>query len=188
MKIIDQNIDFVKYDFGSIIKESDCVEAKKIIKQIIDSGNYFENSPKFQTKENIFNRREDVWLKFRMSFIFAAFMYLGREVKISNFQSWSFVTSLNHPEDRENLWHNHQFENAKTVSGIFYLHIPEDVDNYDTCGTEFAPLGMEDPERLFVRPTPYSWLIYPGKIWHRPGIVQSFQDRYVIAADMEFKD
>jgi hypothetical protein len=60
------------------------------------------------------------------------------------------------------------------------------VDNYDTCGTEFAPNGLEDSERVFVKPTPYSWLIYPGKIWHRPGIVQSFQDRYVIAADMEF--
>jgi hypothetical protein len=186
MKIIEQSSDFVKYDFSSVIKEQDCEAAKRIIKQIIESGNYFENSPKFQTKENIFNRSEDVWLKFRMSFMFAAFMYLGREVKITNLQSWSFITSLNHPEDREKLWHNHQFQGAKTVSGIFYLHIPGDVDNYDTCGTEFAPNGLEDSERVFVKPTPYSWLIYPGKIWHRPGIVQSFQDRYVIAADMEF--
>jgi hypothetical protein len=186
MQIIDQNSDFTKYDFSGVIKESDCVEAKRIIKQVIDSGNYFENSPKFQTKENIFNRPEDVWLKFRMSFMFAAFMYLGREVKITNLQSWSFMTSLNHPENRDDLWHNHQFQGAKTVSGIFYLHIPEDVDNYDTCGTEFAPQGLEHPDRVFVRPSPYSWLIYPGKLWHRPGIVQSYQDRYVLAADMEF--
>jgi hypothetical protein len=186
MMIIDQNLDFVKYDFSSIITKTDCEHAKDIVEKIIASGNYFENSPKFQTKENIFNRPEEVWLKFRMSFIFACFMYLGKEVKITNLQSWSFMTSLNHPENQDDLWHNHQFENAKTVSGIFYLHIPDDVANFDLCGTEFAPNGVDDPKRVMIRPSYFSWLIYPGKLWHRPGVVQSFNNRFVIAADMEF--
>ncbi len=95
------------------------------------------------------------------------------------------MTSLKHPENRDALWHDHQCEN-KTVSGILYLHIPDDVSNYDLCGTEFAPNGIDGNDKFFIRPTPYSWLIYPGKILHRPGIVQSHSDRYILAADIEF--
>jgi hypothetical protein len=29
-------------------------------------------------------------------------------------------------------------------------------------------------------------MIYPGKIWHRPGVLQSEDDRFIVAADMEF--
>ena len=29
-------------------------------------------------------------------------------------------------------------------------------------------------------------MIYPGKVWHRPGVVQSMEDRYIVAADLEF--
>lgn len=184
-KVIDEAYDFRKYDFSSIIKQEDCVQAMSVIDSIIASGNYFENSPKFQTKENIFARNEECWLKFRMSFIFAAFMYLGKEVQIKRLQSWSFVTSLNHPEDRDRLWHDHQCEN-KTVSGILYLQIPNDVANYDLCGTEFAPSGLDGNDKFFIRPAPYSWLMYPGKTLHRPGVVQSHLNRYVLAADIEF--
>lgn len=183
--IIDEAHDFRKYDFSSVITQADCDQAVGVIRQIIADGNYFENSPKFQTKENIFGRHEECWLKFRMSFMFAAFMYLGREVSIKRLQSWSFMTSLKHPEDREFLWHDHQCEN-KTVSGILYLEIPDDVENHDLCGTEFAPNGLLAPERFFVRPAKYTWLIYPGKTMHRPGIVQSHKDRLILAADIEF--
>ena len=29
------------------------------------------------------------------------------------------------------------------------------------------------------------WLIFPGKTWHRPGILDSKEWRYIVAADME---
>jgi len=93
MNIIDSNDTFRKYDFSSTITQDDVNEAITIIKGIIDSGNYWENSPKFQTKENIFARPESVWLKFRMSFLFSIFMYMGREVKVGKMQAWSFMTN-----------------------------------------------------------------------------------------------
>ena len=187
--VIDQNETFKKFNFGSVITPQDNAEAIGIIKQIIAEGNYFTNSPKFQTKENIFARSEAVWLKYRMSFLFSVFMYLGREVKVSNMMAWSFMTNLEGAEDREKLWHHHwhpQNPNSRMLSGVFYLHIPEDVKDRDYCGTEMAPNGPEQDGKLYVTPTDYNWLIYPSNQWHRPGIVQSNDYRFILAVDVEY--
>jgi len=189
-KVIDQDTVFKKFDFGSVIKESDNLEACEIVKSIIADGNYFTNSPKYQTKENIFSRTEAVWLKYRMSFLFSVFMYLGREVKVGNMMAWSFMTNLEGAEDREKLWHHHwhpQHPNSKMLSGIWYLHIPNDVKDRDYCGTEMAPEGVNSENKFFVKPTDYNWLIYPSNHWHRPGIVQSNQYRFVLAVDVEYQ-
>jgi hypothetical protein len=188
-KVIDSNEVFQKFDFSSVITEQDNQEAIRIIKSIVADGNYFTNSPRYQTKENIFARPEAVWLKYRMSFLFSVFMYLGREVKVNNMMAWSFMTNLEGAEDRENLWHHHWHptnDTAKMLSGILYLHIPDDVKDYDYCGTEMAPNGPGGEGRLFVKPAEYTWLVYPSNQWHRPGIVQSNQYRFILAADIEY--
>ena len=188
-QVIDQNAVFRKFDFSSVITEHDNQEACDIIKDIIANGNYFKNSPKFQTQENIFGRKETIWLKYRMSFLFSVFMYLGREAKVSNMMAWSFMTNLEGAENRDNLWHHHWHPSspqAKMMSGIFYLHIPEDVKDRDYCGTEMAPNGVNSEDKFFVRPSDYTWLIYPSDQWHRPGIVQSNQYRFILAADVEY--
>lgn len=190
MQVIDQNEIFKKYDFSSIITRKDDQEACSIIKNIIASGNYFTNSPKFQTKENLFQRQESLWLKYRMSFLFSVFMYLGREVKVSNMMAWSFMTNLSNSEDRNRLWHNHwhpQNPGSRMMSGIWYLHIPDDVKDLDYCGTEMAPNGPEEEGKYFVRPSFGQWLIYPGEQWHRPGIPQSENYRFVLAVDVEYQ-
>jgi hypothetical protein len=189
LKVIDQDTVFRKFDFSSIITEQDNQEACEIIKKIIADGNYFTNSPKFQTKENIFARTEPIWVKYRMSFLMSVFLYLGQEVKVSNMMAWSFMTNLEGAENREKLWHNHwhpQNLNSKMMSGVFYLHIPKDVKDRDYCGTEMAPNGVEGDDKFFVRPTDGNWLIYPSDQWHRPGIVQSNDYRFVLAVDVEY--
>jgi hypothetical protein len=187
--VIDQNNIFRKFDFSSTISKEDNTEAIGIIKNIIADGNYFTNSPKYQTQENIFARPETVWLKYRMSFLFSAFMYLGREVKVNNMMAWSFMTNLEGAEDRETLWHDHWHPtnpDAKMLSGIFYLHIPEDVKDRDYCGTEMAPNGPNGNGKFFVRPSDYNWLLYPSNQYHRPGVVQSNDYRFILAADVEY--
>ena len=187
--VIDQNNIFRKFDFSSTISKEDNTEAIGIIKNIVADGNYFKNSPKYQTQENIFARPETVWLKYRMSFLFSVFMYLGREVKVNNMMAWSFMTNLEGAEDREKLWHNHWHPtnpNAKMLSGIFYLHIPEDVKDRDYCGTEMAPNGPQGEGKFFVRPSDYNWLLYPSNQWHRPGVVQSNDYRFILAVDIEY--
>lgn len=187
--VISQN-DLVKsYDFSSVISIEDDLRACETIKQIIADGNYFVNSPKFQTKENIFARPEPLWLKYRMSFLFAVFMYLGREVKVSEMMAWSFMTNLQGAENRDNLWHHHwhpKNPNAKMLSGVYYLKIPDDVQDRDYCGTEIAPNGVAGDGKFFVRPGVGNWIIYPSSTWHRPGIVQSNQFRFILAADVEY--
>jgi hypothetical protein len=189
LTVIDQNAVFRKFDFSSIITEQDNQTACGIIRDIVADGNYFTNSPKFQTKENIFARTEPIWVKYRMSFLMSVFMYLGREVKVGNMMAWSYMTNLEGAENRDNLWHNHWHPsqpNAKIMSGIFYLHIPKDVKDRDYCGTEMAPNGVDQDGKFFVRPTDGNWLIYPGDQWHRPGIVQSDQYRFILAVDVEY--
>jgi len=187
--IIDKNSsDIVKqYNFSSIIGQHDVDEAIGIIKSIIDSGNYFTNSPPYQTKENIFGRSETVWLKYRMSFLMSVFMYLGREVRVSNMMAWSFMTNTATQENRDTYWHHHDKHGTKSLSGIMYLHIPKDVKDITTCGTEIAPNGPDGDGKYFIQPNSFSWFIYPSETWHRPGIAQSDEYRFIIAADVSYE-
>ena len=160
MNIIDQNLLCRRFDYSSLINDNDDEAICDIVKGIIDSGNYFTNSPRYQTKENLFGRNEAVWLKMKMTFLVSVFLYLGKEVKVSNVNAWSFMTSLDGAESRDALWHNHLPDTSKTkMSGIYYAHIPADVEDIRTCGTEFAPNGLNSSERFFVAPTKKSWLI-----------------------------
>jgi hypothetical protein len=190
LPIIEENTLVRKFNFSSLITKQDDSEACNVIRQIVADGNYFTNSPKFQTKENLFSRPESVWLKYRMSFIFSVFMYLGREVKVSEMMAWSYMTNLEGAENRDKLWHEHwhpKNPNSKMMSGIFYLHIPDDVKDRDYAGTEIAPHGPEGDGKFYVRPTDGTWLIYPSNTYHRPGIVQSNQYRFILAADIEYQ-
>ena len=189
LKVIDQDAVFRKFDFSSVITEQDNQTACGIIRDVVANGNYFTNSPKFQTKENLFARSEPIWVKYRMSFLMSVFMYLGREVKVSNMMAWSYMTNLEGVENRDNLWHNHWHPsqpNAKMMSGIFYLHIPKDVKDRDYCGTEMSPNGVDEDGKFFIRPTDGNWLIYPSDRWHRPGIAQSNNYRFILAVDVEY--
>lgn len=190
MKIIESNDYIDLYDWSSLIKEEDNEQIKNVVKGIIDSGNYFTNSPKFQTKQNLFARDEKVFLKMRQSFIYSCFMYLGKEVKIKNIMSWSFMTNNETVEDRDNLWHNHHISDNNgttgTLSGLWYVHIPK-VENQDITGTEFSESPAPNFEKTyFLKPNNLTWNIYPSKLWHRPGICDTKEYRFVFAADMEY--
>jgi len=185
--IIDQNELCRAYDYSSLITAADTESAIGTIKNIIDSGNYFKNSPPFQTNENLFGRPEAVWLKYRMTFLTSVFLYLGGERRVSNMMSWSFMTNLSTVEDRDKYWHHHDKHSGQSLSGIMYLRIPDDVNDFDTCGTEMAPNGPEADGKFFIRPSYFTWMIYPSNIWHRPGIVQSNQYRFILAADIDYE-
>lgn len=193
LKVIDQN-DLVKvFNYSSIITEDDNQQVCNLVDHIIfKEDNWFRNSPKYQTKENIFGRPEPIWLKYRLSFLFSVFMYVGREVKVNNMMAWSYMTNTETAGNRDRLWHDHWHPKTpgnKMMSGIFYLHIPNDVLDINTCGTEMAPEGpLEEHKdsRYFIKPSPFSWHIYPSNLWHRPGISQSKQYRFIIAADIEY--
>jgi len=189
MKIIENNEYIDQYNFSSLINQQYMDQLKSLSKEIIDSGNYFHNSPKFQTKENLFFRQDPVMLKMRQSFVYACFMFLRREVRIKNMMSWVFMTSAKDAEDRNNMWHNHHVSNndgtTDTISGIWYVHIPQ-TSNPDLTGTEFAMDYPNFNDTFFLKPNSLTWNVYPSKLWHRPGITDSDEYRFVFAADMEY--
>jgi hypothetical protein len=189
MKIIENNEYIDQYNFSSLVNQQDMDELKSLSKEIIGSGNYFHNSPKFQTKENLFFRQDPVMLKMRQSFVYSCFMFLRREVRIKNMMSWVFMTSAKDAEDRDNMWHNHHVGDndsaTDTVSGIWYVHIPPTA-NPDITGTEFAMDYPNFNNTFFLKPNNLTWNVYPSKLWHRPGITDSDEYRFVFAADMEY--
>jgi hypothetical protein len=188
-KVIEQNDLIKKFDYSSLITIEDNRQAMKIIEDLVSKGNYFTNSPKYQTNINLFNLEHPVWLKYRLSFLFSVFMYLGREVKVSEMMAWSYMTNLDTEENRDMYWHHHNNNPyKKKMSGVFYLHIPDDVKDRDYAGTEFAPDGVEGDIKYFVPPSDLTWSIFPGNLWHRPGIIQSEKFRFVIAADIEIQE
>ena len=175
-------IEYEYYDWNSLIDEKHRDRMRNDIEMGIRAGKFWHNSPKYQTNWNVFQDFTDL----KMAFIWSAFKYLGKEVQIKNVQSWAFQTSLKHAEDRDTLWHHHNHNPAtKTVSGVFYLHLPEDVKDLEKAGTELAPNSPEGEGNFFVPWKTGHWMIYPGAVWHRPGVVQSLNDRYIVAADME---
>ena len=176
-----------KFNFSSVITKEDNQQAINAITQMVSDGKYFTNSPRFQTNENIFKLQGSIWLKYRMSFLMSVFMYLGKEVQVAEMMAWSYMTNLDTVENRDSYWHHHNNNQwKKKMSGVFYLHIPDDVKDLDYAGTEFAPNGPEADGKYFVRPAEFTWLIFPGESWHRPGIVQSNNYRFIIAADVEY--
>jgi hypothetical protein len=189
MNVVEKTEYIELYNWSSLINEEDNKSLVDVATNIISSGNYFKNSPKFQTKENLFARPEPVFLKMRQSFIYSCFMFLEREVRIKNIMSWVFMTSLKDSEPRDTLWHNHHVSDndgsTDTLSGIWYVHIPK-TSNPDLTGTEFCMDWPHKNDCFFLKPNSLTWNVYPSKLWHRPGITDSNEYRFVFAADMEY--
>ena len=173
-------VEYEYYDWNNLIDEQQRHKMCEVVATGIKEGKFWTNSPKYQTNWNVFQDFTDL----KMSFIWSAFRYLGREVQIKNVQSWSFMTSRKYPEDRENLWHHHHHDTSvQSVSGVYYVKVPVVKKQ---CGTEFAPNGLEDPSRLMLPPKEGEWVIYNSKEWHRPGELLSDKDRFIVAADLQF--
>ncbi|MGY8864648.1 MAG: hypothetical protein ACKVJK_03350 [Methylophagaceae bacterium] len=177
------------YDWNNLINRGSRMSMCNDVNTLISQGDVWTNSPKYQTNVNMFGLANENWTNLKMSFIFSCFAFMKREVKIKNIQSWSYRTSLKDAEDRDTLWHHHDHNpDTTTVSGVYYMHLPiaGEVVGPQTAGTELAPNGPEGDGKYFTPWREGHWMIYPGKIWHRPGILHTDEDRYIVAADMEF--
>jgi len=169
------------YNYSSIITEQDCDGAIACAQSIIDAGNYFKNSPPYQTQENVFGRTEPFWLKYRMTFLTSVFLYLGKEHRVANMMAWVYMTDRKTQPDRNTLWHHHNKHGMKGLSGILYLRVPTSA-----AGTEIAPNGPEADGKFYIEPNCHTWNIYPSEVWHRPGLNPTDEFRFVLAADIGY--
>ena len=91
------------YDWNTLIDKDARNRMTCNIREAINTGHYWTNSPKYQTNYNVFGTPQQDFVNLKMSFIWSCFAYLNKEVKIHNIQSWAYMTSLNYPEDRDTL-------------------------------------------------------------------------------------
>ena len=177
-------IEYEYYDWTSLIdaKARECMAQD--IHSLVEQGHYWKNSPPYQTDVNIFSMTGEHWNNLKMSFIWSCFAYMKQERQIKGIKSWGYKTNVDTQEDRNRYWHQHMRPDCLTLSGVYYLHIPKGT-NLETSGTEFAPSGPESAGHFFAPAKIGQWIIFPGKSWHRPGILTSKDWRYIVAADME---
>ena len=179
-------IEYEYYDWNNLIGAQHREKYISDIRQLITNGQYWTNSPRYQTNVNVFGLPGEEWTNLKMSFIWSVFAFLKKDVPIKTVKSWSYMTSLKYTqEDRDTYWHQHLRDESRVVSGVYYLQIPQGVDAL-TAGTEFAPQGPEASGHFFAPAQLGQWIIWPGSAWHRPGILQSQEDRIIVAADLEF--
>lgn len=177
-------IEYEYYDWTSLINAAARKRMVTNIDTVIANGDYWKNSPPYQTNINIFGLPSEDWINLKMSFIWSCFAYMKQERQIKSIKSWGYKTNIDTQENRDNYWHQHLRDDSLVLSGVFYLHLPEDEEFAYLGGTELAhdkPEGKTEycPGRLG------HWIIFPGKTWHRPGILESNEWRYIVAADME---
>jgi hypothetical protein len=177
-------IEYEYYDWTSLINAKARESMAQDIHSLVEQGKYWKNSPPYQTDVNVFGLPGEHWNNLKMSFIWSCFAYMKQERQIKAVKSWGYKTNVDTQEDRNNYWHQHVRQDSLVLSGVYYLHIPKDV-NLETSGTEFAPNGVGAGGEFFAPAKIGHWIIWPGKAWHRPGILEKKEWRYIVAADME---
>ena len=177
-------IDYEYYDWTSLLTPDARFEMCKGIMELIQNGSYWKNSPPYQTNVNVMGLPGEHWTNLKMSFIWSCFAYMKHDRPIKTIKSWAYKTSMDTQKDRHNLWHQHVRDQNLVLSGVYYLRLPDGLNFIEESGTELAqdkPEGLTEycPAKLGY------WLIFPGKTWHRPGVLNSKDWRYIVAADME---
>jgi N6-adenosine-specific RNA methylase IME4 len=176
-------IEYEYYDWTSLINVDARQRMVTNIDTVIASGDYWKNSPPYQTNINIFGLPTEDWINLKMSFIWSCFAYMRQEKQIKSVKSWGYKTNVDTQEDRNNYWHQHLRDGSIVLSGVYYVKLPEGC-NLETSGTELAHTTPEGTTE-YVPAREGHWLIFPGKTWHRPGILETNNWRYIVAADME---
>jgi hypothetical protein len=176
-------IEYEYYDWTSLINVDARQRMITNIDTVIASGDYWKNSPPYQTNINIFGLPTEDWINLKMSFIWSCFAYMRQEKQIKSVKSWGYKTNVDTQEDRNNYWHQHLRDDSIVLSGVYYVKLPEGC-NLETSGTELAHTTPEGTTE-YVPAREGHWLIFPGKTWHRPGILETNNWRYIVAADME---
>lgn len=176
-------MDYEYYDWTSLIDSNARKRMTQDIDYCIDEGWYWKNSPPYQTDKNVFGINGPEWNNLKMSFIWSCFAYMKKERQIKTIKSWGYKTNLATQEDRNRYWHQHLRPPYTVLSGVYYVKLPDGCD-LATSGTELAHTTPEGTTE-YVPAKEGHWLIFPGKTWHRPGILTSNDWRYIVAADME---
>ena len=152
-------------------------------------GKIEKKYPGYQTlyDHNLFQINYDPFEKLKKTFIQSCKDYVNiSKIKFNidheKYESrcWCYLNwKDSNRSDQE--FHIHNRSNPFTISGIFYLKMPDDDEN---VGTKFLLGG-----NLITLPSiTNSWFIFPSNYGHIPGNLTNTKKRYVISADLWFTD
>ena len=153
-------IEYEYYDWTSLIGADSRQRMIENIDQAIAAGDYWKNSPPYQTNINIFGLPSEDWVNLKMSFIWSCFAYMKQERQIKSVKSWGYKTNVDTQEDRNTYWHQHLRDDSIVLSGVYYAKMPAGAE-LDTSGTELAHTTPEGTTE-FVPAKEGHWLIFPG--------------------------
>jgi hypothetical protein len=168
------------FNYSDQITTDDIDNAISIIDKLFENGRYRKNRPTFQTIDNLF--LFDQFNKFQFTFLDAC----KKLTNISNptYQSFSFCYMDYYDnwikKTRNEQWHNHS---EADLFGIMYLKNYEYPDNIQS-GTEFANDYLESIG--FIDPIPFSWHLFVGNTYHRPGVITTNNKRYVLTSFIKY--
>jgi hypothetical protein len=80
--------DYELYNWQSLITVDAQQEYINGIDELINKGQYWDNSPPYQTNVNVFGLPGEYWNNLKMSFIWSAFAYMQQERQIKTIKSW----------------------------------------------------------------------------------------------------
>lgn len=151
--------------------------------------------PKYQSKSILFKEdAPEIWQKLKYSFLESCENYLSlvenftknqSSIKFTHTNAWFYKSWKSLNEKQYNPWHNHS---PSFLSGIFYLNIPS--ENGIEGGTEFMDPRQNESHGCnmqIVEPINFTWIVFPGWMYHRSNRSNTETPRYVIAADSFMK-
>jgi len=101
--------------------------------------------------------------------------------KVERFELVSMWGNIN-PPGAANFHHTHEH----TVSGVFYLEVPEDSGRLHLCDPRIRNLGLAGEERIkSVATNPHGVLLFPAWLEHFVGTNLSDQERLSVAFNIK---
>ena len=151
-------------------------------------------TPKHQSKPILFQENiPPYWQKLKLSFLQCCNHYINNvqqfthnqnTLELTHARAWFYKGWKSLNETQVNPWHNH---NPSFLSGVFYLKLPEESKS---SGTEFSDPRVAESHvaaNQSVEGTEYTWVIFPGWLYHKSGNCNTEEPRITIAADSYVK-
>jgi hypothetical protein len=191
VKVLNQTHNIKLYDWSHTIDQSHNNEIVRVTDGLISSGDVAKlGNPLYTTNGDPFeDRSEEIWKIMKETFHDSCADYIGQPYSILSTQSRVVSLAQDPDVDSSEFWHNHAEDDQRTtpgVTGVWYVHIPEELRKTGKSGTEFAFNWPDRTDTVFIGPYNLSWILFPNNLWHSPGNLHPTLSRYALSADLEY--
>lgn len=183
----------IEYSYQKIFSKDDKEFIVEYLeKNFFKSGKINTTAPGYQTTYdvNLFDLDLEQFQKLKNTYIHSVLNFINQDhlkLKIKNNEHHAFCWCYLNWKDSQRSdqpFHIHNKDNPESLTGIFYLKLPNRENKNGNCETEFYLGGYK-----FRLPSiESSWFIFPSNYGHSPGKQEENQKRYTISADIYFPE